>query len=450
MQDFPQPQNKRPWKWFLLGVQLLLVAGVFIAFTQLIAQSKPNGNQQYGVAAQPGVPTPTFTPRVPVTPTITPTPTKGVTTTVVPTTTTIPVTTIAPTTTVAVTTRPPETEPPPTTRRPVSTVTTTESATTIAPTTPAATTSAPVTRPPRVPSVRINPISAAPGTNVQITGSGWQPNGNRVTVVLDNNLTGSANNTGAISGLSLAAPVATLGTFDVRDDGTFVGGAIVPNLAPQNLRVVATDITDERASTAFTLQSANTCPNIPGGVNLRLGTKLTSTGNNTYLLCVEVFGGSDGVNLSDTVVINLPSGATVNDPRVTLGGVNVTQNVIRWGSFSVASGQKATLTLALNSAVPDVAGGSSLFVSGTFNRGQSFQQRFNGLPPLVEIVPGSTGGQGGGNTAVPVAVPAAPSAGTGGAQTGNASSIPYLIVAALALIILGMGARFFWLQRRRE
>jgi hypothetical protein len=442
MQDSPQPQNKRPWKWFLLGVQLLLAAVVLVAFTQLIAEGKTTS---YGAVPQQPRPTPTFTP-VPPTPTFTPIPPK----------TTLPPTTTVATTTPAATTRAPETEPPPTTRRPVTTVTatTTLAATTAAPTTPAATTSAPTTRPPRVPSVRINPVSAAPGTNVQITGSGWQPNGNKVRVVLDNNLTGSANNSGAISGLSLAAPVATLGTFDVRDDGTFIGGAIVPNLPPQNLRVVAIDITDETASTAFTLQSANTCPNIPGGVNLRVGTKLTNTGGNTYILCVEVFGGSDGVNLSDTIVVNLPSGTVVNDPRVTLGGVNVSQNVVRWGSFSLAAGQKGTLTLSLTSAVPDIAGNSSLFVSGTFNRGQSFQQRFNGLPALVEIVPsgtsggGTTGGQGGGNG---VSVPAAPpSAGTGGAQTPGSSAIPYLIVAGLALVILGMGARFFWLQRRRE
>lgn len=315
-------------------------------------------------------------------------------------------------------------------------------------------------------SISVAPGQGVPGTTLQLSGKNWKTTAadgspNKVTLILDN---ASAGTSGAISGFSLnnAAPIATLGTFQVGGDGTFQGTALVPNVGALRGQIVATDLQNVRATTPFSVQIGGECAGTTAEQGLRITNRITSLSNNSYTLCVYVVAGPDGVNLNDTIIINLPAGASVGDQVASAGSVSVSQNVVRWGGFSLNARQNATLKLSINNGTANLAGNSSILVSGRFNQGQAFQQRFGGLPPLIEIGAGTTG-QGGGTltgqntqdgtpTATPTVLPeAAPASGKGNnvQQTGQANSV-LLIVASLFTIagLVVLGLRRFWLRRR--
>jgi hypothetical protein len=150
------------------------------------------------------------------------------------------------------------------------------------------------------------------------------------------------------------------------------------------------------------------------------------------LLTVQVGAGDSPVDLNDTVIVNLPTGATVTAATSSLGTATVTSNnTVRWGTFSLSPKQSASLVLSIDAPNGNL-NGSSLFVSGSFNRSQAFQQRIPGLPGLIDIVPASAPqGQGGG---VPSQAPAT------GAGQDNTQDTPvvWLILAALAAGGLGI------------
>ncbi len=299
------------------------------------------------------------------------------------------------------------------------------------------------------PSIALNPTAGPPGAKVDVNGSGWNPRGptggpNTVTVVFDN-----ATASGAVSGLSTAnAPIAVLGIFQVRSDGTFVGQAAIPTLPAQAVVAFGTDENYQRARTNFTIQAAPVSQtpqdcnaNTPAGQKLRITTCFVQTSNTSFRLVVGVVAGADGVNLNDTVIVNLPAGATASQISSSTGTVNITGNVVRWGGFSLAPQQEVDLALSVN-APGGSLDGSSLFVSGRFNRGLAFQQRILGLPPLTEIDPG----QGG------ASVPAggAPSTGIGPKDDSLQALIVGLLIAAWILTLGGLiGWRMVWRKRQR-
>lgn len=316
-------------------------------------------------------------------------------------------------------------------------------------------------------SVSVAPGQGLPGATLQVSGKNWKttaPDGspNKVTLVLDNT---SAGTSGAISGFALnnAAPIATLGTFQVGADGSFQGSAVVPNVGALSGQIVATDLQNVRATTPFSVQVGGECAGTTAGQGLRITNSITNLSGGSYTLCVYVVAGPDGVNLNDTIIINLPAGASVGGQAASAGSVSINQNVVRWGGFSLNARQSATLRLSINNGTGNLAANSSILVSGRFNQGQAFQQRFGGLPPLIEIGAGTNSGQGGGTltgqntqdgtpTPTPTVLPeAAPASGKGNnLQQPEHSNSMLLIVASLvtivALVLLGL--RRFWLRRR--
>jgi hypothetical protein len=309
---------------------------------------------------------------------------------------------------------------------------------TIATPTPVPTTAVPATF---NPSLQIDPAAAPPGGSVKITGAGWNPQGpngvqNQVTVTLEN-----TSASGQLRGFSLAnAPAPVLAVLHVAKDGTILAVATVPNnLAPQAFLAVGTDLNSQKAQKNFQVTQvtpANICspaPAVPNKLRVAINTA-QAAGSGKFQLCVSLTAPTnDGVNLNDTVIIQLPSGATASQLSASAGTVNSTGSTVRWGSFTLASQQNATLTLNIDTS-NSTLNGTSLFVSGRFNRGLAFQQRINGLPALTEI---DATPQGGGSV-VPVA---APSTGFGAAQNDSAPVVVMILVAAwiitIALLLIG-------------
>jgi hypothetical protein len=160
----------------------------------------------------------------------------------------------------------------------------------------------------------------------------------------------------------------------------------------------------------------------------------------SFLLCVQVAAGTAPIDLNDTVIINLPSGAVVSQANASLGTVTLNTNTVRWGGFSLAAQQSANLVLSINSPGGSLAG-SSIFVSGQFNRSQAFQQRIPGLPGLTEIQPPAQGGGTQGESGPAVIPAAAPATGVG-PEGPQAASILIIVLGVIAAGSLGMVGLF--------
>jgi hypothetical protein len=197
------------------------------------------------------------------------------------------------------------------------------------------------------------------------------------------------------------------------------------------------------APATTTAPAAPQCPaNIvtpPADNRLRLGTQTVKVTDTSFLLCVQVAAGTSPVDLNDTVIINLPSGAVVSQANASLGSVTLNTNTVRWGGFSLAAQQSANLVLSINAPGGSLAG-SSIFVSGQFNRSQAFQQRIPGLPGLTEILPPAQGGGTQGESGPAVIPAAAPATGVGpeGPQAASILIIVLGIIAAGSLGIVGL------------
>lgn len=198
------------------------------------------------------------------------------------------------------------------------------------------------------------------------------------------------------------------------------------------------------ATTTTVAASCPAGPATPSGIRLRVQGNVVKVSDTQYLVCIAVAAGDTPVNLNDTVIVNLPAGtttqATANQGTVTTSGTS-----IRWGSFSLNAKQTANLVLSVNAPSGNL-NGSSIFVSGSFNRSQAFQQRIPGLTGIFDIVPavqtntggGSTGGQGGGSPSVPSQAPA-----TGaGADSDQQSPVLLLVLAIVASACLGIFGLF--------
>ncbi|HEX2910661.1 MAG TPA: choice-of-anchor D domain-containing protein [Chloroflexia bacterium] len=315
------------------------------------------------------------------------------------------------------------------------------------PTTPPATTS-PGGQPSFNPTLTVTPKSGPPGTLVTITGTGWNPKGpdggqNQVLVTLESS-TGSGS--GSLSSFSLSkasASLVTLGSFPVNSDGTINAQATLPALVPQNVLVLAKDRNSQNAQAPFAVVGAAdvVCPNVPAGSKLRVGTASAQTGPNTFKICVVVTASvNEGVNLTDSLIITLPNGSGVTNSSVSAGTVTVTNNSVDWGGFTLAAGQSANLILTINSPSGSL-NGTSLFISGRFNRGQAFQQRIPGLIPLTEIdVPQATA----------VIPQGAPSTGSGAAATQDNFGYPFLLLAATLLGAFWLIAGWKLIKRGRQ
>jgi hypothetical protein len=212
--------------------------------------------------------------------------------------------------------------------------------------------------------------------------------------------------------------------------------------APTTAPVTTAPVTTAAPATT-TAPAAPQCPaNIvtpPADNRLRLGTQTVKVTDTSFLLCVQVAAGTSPVDLNDTVIINLPSGAVVSQANASLGSVTLNTNTVRWGGFSLAAQQSANLVLSINAPGGSLAG-SSIFVSGQFNRSQAFQQRIPGLPGLTEIQPPAQGGGTQGESGPAVIPAAAPATGVGaeGPQTASILIIVLGIIAAGSLGIAGL------------
>ncbi|MDB5080812.1 MAG: hypothetical protein JWP00_2736 [Chloroflexi bacterium] len=175
----------------------------------------------------------------------------------------------------------------------------------------------------------------------------------------------------------------------------------------------------------------------PSDNRLRLGTQTIKVTDTSFLLCVQVSAGTVPIDLSDTVIINLPGGAVVSQANANLGTVTVNTNTVRWGDFALSARQSANLVLSINAPSGSLVG-SSVFVSGSFNRSQAFQQRIPGLPGVLDIQPPAQGGgtqsQGQSRPVIPAAAPA-----TGvGMEEPQPASVLIIVLAAFAALSLGI------------
>lgn len=314
-------------------------------------------------------------------------------------------------------------------------------------TAPPVTTAPPTTPPPATtapagfnPQIKITPASGPAGTIVQVQGTGWNPKApdgspNQVTVVLDT----QTATTSALQGSAQNAPLGTLGTFTVGADGTFQGQATLPTtLSAQSFFLIGTDKSGGKAQAPFQIEPTAQCPSVSAGEKLRVATKTVKVSDTKFLECIQVVAGSEAVNLNDTVILQLPTGTSVLVNSNSLGTVTVNSNVVRWGGFSLAAGQSATLVLSLTVPPNGTLDGSSILISGRFSRGQAFQQRISGLPPLTEIdVPAQGGGGGGSGSGTTAPIPSgAPSTGTGISGDSELNWIALLLV----LLVLASAA----------
>lgn len=177
----------------------------------------------------------------------------------------------------------------------------------------------------------------------------------------------------------------------------------------------------------------------PTGTKLRIGGQVVKVSDTRSLLCVQVSAGDVLVDLNDTVIINLPAGAIVSQSSANLGTVTTSNTTVRWGAFSLNPKQSANLVLSIDSPGGNL-NGSSIFVSGSFNRSQAFQQRIPGLPGLIDIAPAApppAQGGGTGPAAPPVIPSAAPATGVG-AENNSGSPVFILILAVIASASLGI------------
>lgn len=302
--------------------------------------------------------------------------------------------------------------------------------------------------PPEVPgTISVVPGQAQPGAVVTVRGRNWiaklrDGSPNKVTLVLDN---GTSAVTGGISGFSVSAnaPVATLGTYQVGVDGSFEGSATVPNINSLKGQIIATDLRGNSVATAFSIQAqaSTSCPSVSLGQGLQIATNIGQAGD-TYAVCIVAVAGEDGVNLNDTIIINLPAGASVASQAASVGSVSMSQNSVRWGGFSLAPRQNAVLTLSINNGTANLAGNSNMLISGRFNQGLSFQQRYPTMPPLIQI-----GGQGGG-----LAPGDVPTSGLGyqnqAAATTPTGWLVGLGITVILVALLGLGVQALSKKRR--
>lgn len=216
---------------------------------------------------------------------------------------------------------------------------------------------------------------------------------------------------------------------------------------PTTSAPVTTSAPGTTAAPTTTAPAAPQCPaNIvtpPTDNRLRLGTQTIKVTDTSFLLCVQVAAGNAPVDLNDTVIINLPGGSVVSQANANLGTVTVNTNTVRWGGFSLAAQQTANLVLSINSPGGSL-NGSSIFVSGRFNRSQAFQQRIPGLPGLTDIEPPSQGGQGGGTQGEsgPAVIPSSAPATGVGAEEAQASSLLIIVLGVIAAASVGIFGLF--------
>ena len=301
------------------------------------------------------------------------------------------------------------------------------------------------------PKLTVSPKSGLVGSSLHVSGSGWNPRGpdgnaNGVTVLIESN---STSGRGSVSGFSLNAaslnaPLGTLGVLPVSSTGEVSGDLVLKDVAPQQVFITGQDLYKQTAQAPFAVEGAPQCPMVGPGQKLRLATKFVNRTTQSYWVCVQVIAGADGVNLNDTVIEQFPQGSTVTDASAGTGTVSINGSTVRWGGFSLAAQQSTSLLVSVTPPNNSLTG-TSIFISGRFNRGQSFQQRYDGLPPLVEIdvaESGATSSTPSGQAAnIPQAAPA----------TGNAplpakeTDPPLMLVGLLAVWLLTLG----WLIRRR-
>ncbi len=93
--------------------------------------------------------------------------------------------------------------------------------------------------------------------------------------------------------------------------------------------------------------------------------------------------------------------------------------------------------------------GSSIFVSGQFNRSQAFQQRIPGLPGLTEIQPPAQGGGTQGESGPAVIPAAAPATGVG-AEGPQAASILIIALGIIAAGSLGIAGLFLTARAKKR
>jgi hypothetical protein len=299
------------------------------------------------------------------------------------------------------------------------------------------------------PGLEVVPASGKPGTLLQINGTGWKPlapdgTANIVTVILDNSVNGQVIN-------SNRAPLVTLGSYQVDGSGKFQGQATLPDLAPQQVRVIGTDRNAETAQSSLTIQPANTptaapptgvqCsnPSPPSGNGLRIAV-LTARNGNGFAICVQAVAGDFDVDLSHTVIVTLPPGTTVTRTQPSTGSASTNGNTASWDGFNLVS--RATATLILQVTTPDGnLNSANVTVTGRATTG-NFRRIIPGLPPLTEIdfdVPQ------GGTGPVPSSLPS-----TGSANQPDEATSLYPVLAAIAFAASGVFLTIGLIMSRRE
>ncbi len=195
-------------------------------------------------------------------------------------------------------------------------------------------------------------------------------------------------------------------------------------------------------SDTFNPASGNQCPNVAPANKWRFASKATQRPDGLVDLCLQIVAGEEAVDLNDTVIINLPPGATPSKSMSQTGKVTLEARTIRWGSFRLNAFESSSVLITLSAAdVTNLTNNTSITISGRFNRGQAFQGRIPNLAPLTEVEVLSNG-------TFEIFGPGAPSTGYGPAVVKTSPDLAWWLAGLLSLsgTALLAGRR----QRRRQ